>query len=57
MTTRSVLMETTRTEPEIRVSAPLGLSLGLGILGIVGAAAVWIVSLVLFHNLMTRLLY
>lgn len=57
MTTRSVLMESTRTEPEIRVSAPRGLSLGLGILGIVGAAAVWIVSLVLFHNLMTRLLY
>jgi hypothetical protein len=57
MTSTSVLTESTRTEPEIRVSAPRGLSLGLGIMGIVGAAAFWIVSLVLFHNLMTRLLH
>lgn len=57
MTSTSVFMESTRTEPELRVFAPRGLSLGLGILGIVGSAAFWIASLVLFHNLMTRLLH
>jgi len=56
MASTPVLVESMRKETEVRVSAPSGLSLGLGILEIIGAAAFWITSFVLFHNLMTRLL-
>ena len=55
-----VLQQSTAKELEIRVAAPRGISPGItvgsGVLWIVGAAAAWTVVLVLFHNLMARLL-
>jgi hypothetical protein len=56
MTSTPVLVESTRREAEVRVSAPLSLTLGRGILLIVGAAATWNIALVLIHDLTTRLL-
>jgi hypothetical protein len=43
-------------KPEMPVVAAEGISVGLGILWIVGVAAVWNVVLVLFHDVMARLL-
>lgn len=55
MTRTPVLLENKGKEAETRV-APDGVSVGLGILWIVGAAAVWNGVLVLFHDVMARLL-
>ena len=51
-----VLAESAPREQGMRVSAPRGFTLRSGILWIVGAAAAWNIALVVFHNLMTRLL-
>jgi hypothetical protein len=56
MTSTPVVVESTPSEEKMRVSAPSDLTLRSGILGIVAAAGAWNVALVLFHNLMTRLL-
>jgi hypothetical protein len=55
MTSTSVLLKNER-KPEMPVVAPEDISVGLGVLWIVGAAAVWNVVLVLFHDVMARLL-
>lgn len=56
MASTSVLYDTTPKKSEIRGATPPGISLWAGVLWIVGIAAAWNVVLVLFHNLMARLL-
>lgn len=64
MTSTPVLRQSIPKEPKIRVAAPRCISpritaritVGWGVLWIVGAAAAWTVVVVLFHNLMARLL-
>jgi hypothetical protein len=56
MTSTPVLVESTRREAKVSVPAPRSLTLGRGILLIVGAAATWNIALVLIHNLTARLL-
>lgn len=43
-------------EPEIGERAPRGISLGAGVLWMIAIAGAWTIVLVLFHNLMVRLL-
>jgi hypothetical protein len=43
-------------EPEIRGTASRGISLGAGVVWIIAIAGAWTIILVLFHNLMARLL-
>jgi hypothetical protein len=56
MISTPVLPESSGKE-ETHVAAPHGVTVGIGVLWIVGAAAAWNVVLVLFHNLMVRLLW
>jgi hypothetical protein len=58
MTSIPVLLENKGKEPEIRGVAPDtgGISVGLGVLWIVGTAAAWNVVLVAFAYLAARLL-
>jgi hypothetical protein len=55
MTSTPVLLENKGKEPEVRV-APDSISVGLGVLWIVGVAVAWNVVLVLFHDVMARFL-
>ena len=55
MTCTEVLHHSTRKESENR-DAPPGLSLWAGVLWMIGIAGAWTIVLVLFHNLMARLL-
>jgi hypothetical protein len=57
MTSTPVLHQDIRREPQTPVAPSRALSLGLGVLWMVGIAAAWNIAYVLFHNLMARLLY
>jgi hypothetical protein len=57
MTSTPLVHETVRREPDTHDEPPRGISLGAGVLWLVGIAAAWNVVYVLFHNLMDRLLY
>jgi hypothetical protein len=57
MTSTPVVHERMRREPDARVTQPRGLSLGAGVLWMIGIAGAWNIIYVLFHNLMARLLY
>lgn len=56
MTNTPALRDGAPKEPEIRDTAPRGISVAAGVLWIIGIAGAWTVILVLFHNLMARLL-
>jgi beta-lactamase regulating signal transducer with metallopeptidase domain len=56
MTSTPALGENRAGEPERLTAAPRGINVAVGFLWIVGIAGAWIVVLVLFHNLMARLL-
>ncbi len=56
MTSTPVSQERSAKKPESGVVGPRGLTLGRGILWILGLAAAWTILLVLFHNVMARLL-
>lgn len=51
-----VVPESTAKRSETHAAAPRGLSLGTGILWMLAIAGGWTLVLVLFHNLMARLL-
>ena len=55
MTSTPVFNERISKEPK-SPSTPRGMSLGTGVLYIVAAAGLWILALVLFHNVTARLL-
>jgi hypothetical protein len=52
----TLMQERMAREPENRHTPSRGLSLGMGVLLIVGAAGLWIIALVLFHALTAWLL-
>lgn len=56
MTNTPALRDGAPKEPEVRDTAQRGLSVGAGVLWIIGIAGAWTIVLVLFHNLMARLL-
>lgn len=56
MTSTPALLESTGKEADVHSGARRSISVGVGVLWIVGAAAAWNIGLVLFHDLMTRLL-
>ena len=56
MTSSPVLQENAKNRPQKREVEPRGISVLSGVLWMIGAAGVWILLLVLLHNLMGRLL-
>ncbi len=56
MTSSPVLQQNAKNKPQNRGAGPRGISVLSGVLWMVGAAGVWILLLVLLHNLMGRLL-
>lgn len=56
MTSSPVLQENEKNKPQSRGVGPRGISVLMGVLWMVGAAGIWILLLVLLHNLMGRLL-
>lgn len=56
MTSTPILRKSKKTPTEMRIEAQDSVSVGLGVLWIVGAAIVWNVLLVLLHDLIARLL-
>lgn len=56
MTSSPVLHENAKNRPQNRSAGPRGISVLSGVLWMVGAAGVWILLLVLLHNLIGRLL-
>jgi hypothetical protein len=56
MTSSPVLQENAKNKPQNRGAGPGGISVLSGVLWMVGAAGVWILLLVLLHNVMARLL-
>jgi hypothetical protein len=55
MTSSPVLRENAKNKPQNRGVGPRGISVLSGVLWMVGAAGVWILLLVLLHNVMARL--
>lgn len=55
MTSSPVLQENARNQPRNSGAGPRGVSVLMGVLWMVGAAGVWILLLVLLHNLTARL--
>jgi hypothetical protein len=55
MSSSPVLQENARNRPQNRGAGPRGVSVLMGVLWMVGAAGVWILLLVLLHNVMARL--
>lgn len=55
MTSTPILRKSKKTPTEMRIEAQDSVSVGLGVLWIVGAAIVWNVLLVLLHDLIARL--
>jgi hypothetical protein len=51
-----ILLENMASELETGLATQHNMGVGLGILAIVGVAVAWNIALVLFHNLMARLL-
>ena len=56
MTTTPISHQSTPKQPEARPAAPRGMPVWVGVLWMVGIAGAWTILLVLFHNLMARLL-
>jgi hypothetical protein len=56
MTSSPALRDGAPKEPAMRDTSPRGISLGAGVLWILAIAGGWTIILVLFHNLMVRLL-
>lgn len=57
MTSTPVFHGSMEREPDTHVPQPRSLSLGAGVLWLIGIAGAWNIIYVLFHNLMARLLY
>lgn len=56
MTSSPVLQENARNRPQNSGGKSRGITVLMGVLWMVGAAGVWILLLVLLHNVMARLL-
>lgn len=55
MTSSPVLEENAKNQPQSGGGKSRGVSVLMGVLWLVGAAGVWILLLVLLHNVMARL--
>jgi hypothetical protein len=56
MPSSPVLQENAKNKPQSGVAGPRGPSVLMGVLWMIGAAGIWILLLVLLHNVMARLL-
>lgn len=56
MSTTPVSHQSTPKRPEVRPATPRGMPVWAGVLWILAIAGAWNILLVLFHNLMARLL-
>jgi hypothetical protein len=56
MTSSPVLQQNAKNNPQNRGAGPRGVTVLMGVLWMVGAAGVWILLLVLLHNVLARFL-